>query len=188
MMDTAWYFRLFYLPILTFIISLLLSMMIKAKRMGFPEGGKTWMIGNMTSLIVFLVLLWFVPFSINLAFWIGIDIIVFGEVVFALGYLAMREHPEKKQTVVDWGIYKVSRHSHALAGIITNLGVIVMGWNLKSIIYIILWAYLVLDVIFTHFYVLMEEKRNIEKFGQEYEGYMNKTPRYIGILKSASKL
>jgi len=68
--------------------------------------------------------------------------------------------------VVDWGIYKVSRHSHVLAGIITNLCVIVMGWNLKLIIYIVLWVYLVLDVIFTHFYVLMEEKRNIEKFGQ----------------------
>jgi protein-S-isoprenylcysteine O-methyltransferase Ste14 len=66
-------------------------------------------------------------------------------------------------------------------GIITNLGVIVMGWNLKSIIYIILWVYLVIDVLFSHFYVLMEEKRNIEKFGQEYEDYMNKTPRYIGI-------
>lgn len=181
MVDTAWYFRLFYVPILVFIISWLLSMIIKAKRMGFPEGGKPWMIGSMISLIVFVVLLWFVPFSINLAFWIGIGIIVFGEVIFILGYMAMREHPEKEQTVVDWGIYKVSRHSHVLAGIITNLGVIVMGWNLKSIIYIILWGYFVLDVIFTHFYVLMEEKRNIEKFGQEYEDYMNKTPRYIGI-------
>ncbi|GAG00595.1 unnamed protein product [marine sediment metagenome] len=56
-----------------------------------------------------------------------------------------------------------------------------MGWNLGSIIYIILWAYLVIDVLFSHFYVLMEEKRNIEKFGQEYEDYMNKTPRYMGI-------
>jgi protein-S-isoprenylcysteine O-methyltransferase Ste14 len=181
MMDTAWYFRLFYMPILAFIISLLLSKIIKAKRMGFPEGGKPWMIGNMTNFIVFLVLLWFDSFSINLAFWIGIGIIVFGEVVFTLGYIAMREHPEKKQIVVDWGIYKVSRHSHILAGIITNLGVIVMGWNQKSIIYIILWAYLVLNILFNHFYVLMEEKRNIEKFGQEYKDYMNKTPRYMGI-------
>jgi protein-S-isoprenylcysteine O-methyltransferase Ste14 len=181
MMDTAWYFRLFYMPILAFIISLLLSKIIKAKRMGFPEGGKPWMIGNMTNFIVFLVLLWFDSFSINLAFWIGIGIIVFGEVVFTLGYIAMREHPEKKQIVVDWGIYKVSRHSHILAGIITNLGVIVMGWNQKSIIYIILWAYLVLNILFNHFYVLMEEERNIEKFGQEYKDYMNKTPRYMGI-------
>jgi len=184
MMDTAWYFRLFYVPILVFIISFLLSMIIKAKRMAAPEGGKPWIIGSMIGLIVFVVLLWFVPFSINLAFWIGIGIIVFGEVVFVLGFIAMREHPEKKQNVVDWGIYKVSRHSHVLAGIITNLGVIVMGWNWSSIIYIVLWVYLVSNVIFTHYYVLMEEKINVEKFGQEYQDYMNKTPRYIGMLIS----
>lgn len=67
-------------------------------------------------------MLWFIPFKINLAFWIGISIIVFGEVTFIPGFLAMREYPEKKQTVIDWGIYKVSRNCHVLAGIITNLG------------------------------------------------------------------
>ncbi len=180
-METAWYLRLFYMPILIMIISFFLYWVIKAKRMGGPQGGKPWMIGSMISLIVFVVLLWFVTFSVNLAFWVGLCIIVFGQVVFALGYIAMREHPEKKQTVVDWGIYKVSRHSHVLAGIITNLGVIVMGWNTESIIYIILWVYLVLDIVFSHFYILTEEKINMEKFGQEYADYMKRVPRYLLI-------
>ncbi len=180
-MEEAWYFRLFYMPILAFIISWLLYGIIRAKRMSGPGPSKPWLIGSMISLIVFIVLLWFVPFSINLAFWIGLGIIVFGEVVFALGYSAMREYPERKQAVVDWGIYKVSRHSHVLAGIITTLGVIVMGWNLGSTIYIILWVYLVLDIIMTHFAVLSEEKINIEKFGQEYEDYMKSVPMYFLI-------
>jgi protein-S-isoprenylcysteine O-methyltransferase Ste14 len=102
-----------------------------------------------------------------------------GEVVFALGYIAMREHPEKKQAVVDWGIYKVSRHSHVLAGIICLLGVVVMGWNTHSIIYVILWVYFVLDVVLSHFSVLNEEKLNIERFGQEYKDYMKRAPRYF---------
>jgi protein-S-isoprenylcysteine O-methyltransferase Ste14 len=178
-MEIAWYFRLFYLPILSMIIGFLLAFGLKAKRMGGPEGGKTWMIGSTISLIIFIALGWFVTFSINLAFWIGLAIIVLGYVVFALGFIAMREHPEKKQTVVDWGIYKVSRHSHVLAGIITDLGVIVMGWNWGSIMYIILWVYFVLDVAFKHFYILMEEKRNMEKFGQEYVDYMKRVPRYF---------
>jgi len=42
-------------------------------------------------------------------------------------------------------------------------------------------------IVASHFYVLNEEKVNIEKFGQEYVDYMNKTPRYIGIPKSAKK-
>ena len=180
-MEVAWYFRLFYMPILAFIISGLLSMIIRSKRMTSPGPGKPWLIGSMVSLVIFIALLWFVPFSINPAFWIGLGIIVLGEVVFALGYIAMREYPERKQAVVDWGIYKVSRHSHVLAGIITTLGVIVMGWNTASVIYIILWVYFILHISMTHFAVLSEEKINVEKFGQGYEDYMKKVPRYFLI-------
>ena len=92
--------------------------------------------------------------------------------VFGLGYSAMREHPEKKKAVVDWGIYKISRHSHVLAGMITLLGAIVMGWNMKSTVYIILWVYFVLYIIMCYLGVLSEEKIDIEKFGQEYRDYM----------------
>lgn len=149
--------------------------------MSGPGPSKAWMIAFWTALMVGWILTWFVTFSINLAFWIGIAIIVFGEVVFALGYIAMREHPEKKKTVVDWGIYKVSRHSHVLAGVICLLGTIVVGWDPSSLMYIVLWVYFVLYVILSHFGVLNEEKLNIERFGQEYEDYMKRVPRYFLI-------
>jgi protein-S-isoprenylcysteine O-methyltransferase Ste14 len=178
-MEVAWYFRLFYIPILSALVSVLLAFTIKAKRMGNPEGGKPIMIGSMVSFIVFIVLACFVTFSINLAFWIGLVIIILGQVLFGLSCSAMREHPEKKQTVVDWGIYRVTKHPHVISGIITTLGAIVIGWNWSSIIYIILWVYLVLDIGFSHYYILMEEKRNVEKFGQEYVDYMKRVPRYF---------
>ena len=178
-METAWYFRLFYVYILWFIISWLLFGIIKAKRMSGPGPSKSWMIAFWISLIIGWVLTWFVTFSINLAFWIGLGIIIFGEVVYTLGYIAMREHPEKKQVVVDWDIYKVSRHSHILAGIICLLGVIVMGWNTASVMYLILWVYFVLYVALNHYGALNEEKLNIERFGQEYVDYMTKVPRYF---------
>ena len=149
--------------------------------MSGPGPSKAWMIAFWTALMVGWILTWFVTFSINLAFWIGVAIIVFGEVVFALGYIAMREHPEKKKTVVDWGIYKVSRHSHVLAGVICLLGTIVVGWNPSSLMYIVLWVYFVLYVILGHFGVLNEEKLNIERFGQGYEDYMKRVPRYFLI-------
>lgn len=183
MMGTAWYFRLVYVHILGFVISWLLFGIIRAKRMS-PPTGKSWVIVVWIGIIAGWVLMWFVPFTINLAFWIGLGIVVFGEVVYALGCIAMREHPEKKKLVVDWGIYRVSRHSHVLAGIICLLGVIVMGWNIAASIYLVLWGYFVLYVIVSHLYVLNEEKVNIEKFGQEYQDYMNRIPRYIGIPKS----
>jgi len=178
-METAWHFRLFYVNILWFIISWLLFAIIRAKRMSGPGPSKSLVLVFWTSLIVGWVLMWFVTFSINLAFWIGLCIIVFGEVVYALGYSAMREHPERKKAVVDWGIYKFSRHSHVLAGIICLLGTIVMGWNMQSTMYIILWVYFVLNVALNHFGVLNEEKMNIERFGQEYADYMKRVPRYF---------
>lgn len=178
-MGVAWYFRLFYFPILNMIIGFLLAFGLKAKRMGGPEGGKAMMIGSAVSMLIFIALGWFNTFSINLAFWIGLAIIVLGHVVFALCCTAMREHPEKKKTVVDWGIFKVTRHPHVISGMIMSLGVIVMGWNWGSIMYVILWVYFVLDVGFNHFYILTEEKRNVEKFGQEYLDYMKTVPRYF---------
>jgi len=179
MIGTAWYFRLFYVHILSVVVSFLLYGIIRAKRMGGPEPAKPWAIVFWISFVVGWVLMWFVPFSINLAFWIGLGVLLFGEIIYALGFVAMREHPEKKKAVVDWGIYKVSRHSHILAGIICLLGTIVMGWNTSSVMYMILWVYFVLYVAVSHFYVLSEEKVNIEKFGQEYEDYMKRVPRYL---------
>jgi len=184
-MDIVWYHRLFYIPIILMAFSFFLAFVLKAKRMGMPEGGKSWRTFQMIGLIIIIVILWFVPFSINLAFWIGLGIVIFSEVIFALGFIAMQEHPEKKQKVVDWGIYRMSRHSHQLAGIIADLGVVIMGWNPGSSLYMILWIYLILQIIFSHFYILMEERKNIEKYGQEYRDYMKRTSRYFGLGKAS---
>ena len=180
-MDVAWYFRLFYIPIASGIIAYLLSVIIKAKRMGMPEIGKPMMILSMISFIGLCVWLWFVPFSINPAFWVGLGIIIFGHVVNSLAYSAMREHPEKKKVVVDWGIYKVTRHPHFMHSVITTLGVIVMGWNTASPVYMFLWLYFVLNIVFNHFGILREEKVTAEKLGQEYVDYMKRVPRYFSI-------
>jgi len=181
-MDTVWYYRLFYVPVINLLVSILLFKIIDAKRMTSPGPRKAWAVVYFMRLFFLCVLMRFVPFNIDLAFWIGIWIIVFGQVVFALGYMAMREHPEQNKAVVDWGIYSVSRHSHVVAGEITTLGAIVMGWNFNSTVYVILWVYFFVGIISTHFAILSEEKVNIEKFGRAYDEYMKRVPRYL-LLK-----
>lgn len=178
-METAWYSRLLIPWIGSYACSFLLYAIIKAKRMGGPGPSKRLQMVFYIVLIAGLVLTWFIPYSINAAFWIGLGIIILGLIIFTLGFAAMREHPERKQAVVDWGIYRVSRHSHVLAGIICLLGAVVMGWNPDSVIYIILWVYFVLYAVLSHFGVLNEEKLNIKKFGQEYLDYMKRVPRYF---------
>ena len=140
---------------------------------------KSWSIFGLIEFVGMCILMWFVIFNIDLAFWIGICIIASGQVVFGLGYSAMREHPEKKKAVVDWGIYKISRHPHLLAGMMTNLGTIIIGWNIQSTMYIILCIYFAFSIIMTHFAILSEERMNIQKFGQVYQIYMKSVPRYF---------
>ena len=141
------YLRLFYIPILNLIISIFLSKIIKATRMPRKGPSKRWSIFGLIEFAGMCILMWFVTFEIDLAFWVGICIIAFGHAIFSLGYGAMREHPEKKQALVDWGIYKISRHPHLLAGMITNLGTIVIGWNTEATMYIVLWVYFAFSII-----------------------------------------
>lgn len=180
-MDTPWYFRLFYVPIANMVITGLLVAIIKPKRMGAPDLNKSMLVISMVSMIALPILLWFVSFSINAAFWIGLIIVVLGQVIFALACIAMREHPEKSATVVDWGIYRITRHPHFLSSVVTCLGAIVMGWTTESTMYIIVWIYFMLDLAYIHVAILHEEKRTAEKLGPEYEAYMACTPRYFLI-------
>lgn len=178
-METAWYFRLFFVYLGWFIVSWLLFFIIKAKRMTGPGPSRSIEMIFWAVLIAGMAVTWFVTYSVNLAFWIGLVVIILGQVIFALGYAAMREHPEKKKTVVDWGIYGVSRHSHVLAGIICMLGTVIIGLSSNSVAYILLWVYFVVYVVVGHFGVLSEEKVNVERFGQEYAEYMKRVPRYF---------
>jgi protein-S-isoprenylcysteine O-methyltransferase Ste14 len=126
-METAWCFRPLVPTIGWFVCSWLLFAVIKARRMGGQGPSKSLQTLFLGKFNIGWVLMWFVPYGTNTAFWIGLGIIILGLIIFSLGYVAMREHPERKEAVVDWGIYGVSRHSHVLAGLICLLGVVVMG-------------------------------------------------------------
>jgi len=178
-MAISWYLRLFYIPILNLGISIFLSRLIKAKRMPREGPSKGWSIFGLIEFVGMCILMWFVSFSVDLTFWIGICIIILGQIVFGLGYASMREFPEQKKAVVDWGIYKISRHPHLIAGMITNLGTIIIGWNMESTAYFILWLFFIFSIAMTHFAILREEKMNVKKFGQEYRDYMQIVPRYF---------
>ena len=178
-MEACSFYRLFYLNIAWFIVSWLLYYIIGAKRMSGPGATRKWFVSYWVLYLSGLVLTWFVPFSINTMFWVGIGIIILSLVLFSLSYFAMREHPEKKKIVVDWGIYGIFRHPLAKGDVIGMLGVVLVGWNPSSTFYIVLCVYFVIYVIFNRLTVRDEEKRNIDRFGQEYVDYMQKVPRFL---------
>jgi len=141
-METAWYSRLLIPWIGWFVFDLLLLVIIKPKRMTSAGGSKSLETVSYISLIAGWVLAWFIAYSINMAFWAGLSIIIFGLIISSLSFAAMREHPERKQTIV-------------------------------------LWVYFVLYAALSHFWVLSEEKINVEKFGRECVDCMEKVPRYF---------
>lgn len=79
---------------------------------------------------------------------------------------------------VTKGVYRISRHPVYLSGFLlyVSIGIACASWVLLllAVAWIILW----------HIVVPAEERFLLEKYGDAYREYMNKTPRWIGIPKS----
>ncbi len=79
---------------------------------------------------------------------------------------------------VTKGVYRISRHPIYLSGFLLyiGIGVACASWVLLlcAVLWITLW----------HIVVPAEERFLLEKYGDAYHEYMNRTPRWIGIPKS----
>jgi protein-S-isoprenylcysteine O-methyltransferase Ste14 len=75
------------------------------------------------------------------------------------------------------GPYRFSRHPIYMALLMVVLSVMIMSFS---------WIFLIIAIIFViHFLLVVpaEEKYCLKKYGKEYQDYLNKTPRWIGIPK-----
>jgi protein-S-isoprenylcysteine O-methyltransferase Ste14 len=79
---------------------------------------------------------------------------------------------------VTRGVYRISRHPVYLSGFLLYAGIGIAGASwvmlLLAVAWIVLWCIV----------VPAEERFLLEKYGDAYREYMNKTPRWIGIPKS----
>jgi len=76
------------------------------------------------------------------------------------------------------GIYRYSRHPIALGTLLPFIGA---GVATASWFFLLLCAVL---IVFSHFIAVTEEGATAKKFGDAYQEYITKTPRWIGIPKS----
>ena len=76
------------------------------------------------------------------------------------------------------GLYRYSRHPIYLTIFLRFMGV---GIASTSWLFLL---FLIVHIILTNFLVIAEERFLLEKYGNTYREYMNKTPRWIGIPKS----
>jgi protein-S-isoprenylcysteine O-methyltransferase Ste14 len=79
---------------------------------------------------------------------------------------------------VTKGIYRISRHPIYLNGFVLYIGMGIACASWIMILCAVLWLVLLGIVVPT------EERFPLEKYGDSYRDYMNRTPRWIGIPKA----
>lgn len=87
----------------------------------------------------------------------------------------------KTNIIVDSGFYRVVRNPMYLSPMLFAIGLVFISQHWLSFI-------MAIPVIFYfYYYMIIEEKLNISKFGNDYLNYMKRTPR-LNILYGFIKL
>jgi len=125
--------------------------------------------------LIDFILLALVPIEFDsLEFFIGLILYIFGFSIFVLAiFYFARTTPN---TPVTKGIYRYSRNPQIL-----GLNILFIGINVISMsVLLILIA--VMGIFGTHFRIIMEEKQCLLQYGESYQKYMEKVPRYFMFI------
>ena len=120
----------------------------------------------------------FLPLKTGTA-WLYVGLLIFAAamLVSTMALFNIAAAPADKP--VMQGIYKISRHPMYLSGFLmfTAVGISCASWIvlLLAVVWIVFWRIAVPE----------EERLLIEKYGNDYRDYRERTPRWIGIPKSA---
>jgi protein-S-isoprenylcysteine O-methyltransferase Ste14 len=152
------------------------------KKLGNPPDMKPnkreKVIGYVANIITYIAILYsiFLPFKLGTVWlYIGLAVFLFALAVLVTTVINFITTPIDK--VVIKGIYGYSRNPMYLSNLLALIG---MGIAAASWI-ILLFA--VIFIIAANSVAISEEHYCIEKYGDTYKEYLNRTPRWIGIPK-----
>jgi protein-S-isoprenylcysteine O-methyltransferase Ste14 len=150
------------------------------KKMGdvpYEKGEKRAYVIFMVVLLVLLAYSIFLPLKLGTVwFYAGLTIYLVGLVMLLSSFITVATTPLGKPFAR--GIYRFSRHPGYFSMFITFLGVSLSSAS---------WVFLLLSIVSIILQissVIAEERACLEIFGAEYQDYLNRTPRWIGIPKS----
>ena len=155
------------------------------KRMeGDPTGNEqkkvTKIVNAVTHMVIMpLTLIYSIFLPIKLGTWwfySGLPIYLLGIIMILLFSISFARAPLGEP--MGKGIYAISRHP-AYAGFFlayVGIGIACASWVilLFALVWIVSW----------HFGVAEEERMLLDKYGEAYRQYMNRTPRWIGFPKT----
>jgi len=122
----------------------------------------------------------FLPLKLGTAwFYVGITIFALAVIMTIMTSVNYATTPLDKP--VTKGIYRVSRHPIYLGAFLFYLGIGITAASWILLLFALAW------IIIWNIVVPEEEHILIEKYGDSYREYMNKTPRWIGIPKSEKR-
>ena len=181
----AWIFLLYFPlhPLLMLLIDKLVGVGDIFKKMGTPSYSKTEKrISNGFILVMILATTYsvFLPLQLGTAwFYVGLPIYLVGLIIFVVAIVNVATTPHGE--VFTKGAYRYSRHPLLLGGILTFIGIAI-----ASASWVFFLASIVLMVL-SHLVVIPEERLCLDKYGEAYREYVNRTPRWIGIPKSGEE-
>ena len=150
------------------------------KKMGdvpYEKGEKRVFVIYMVVLLVLLAYSVFLPLKLGTVwFYAGLTTYLVGLVIFLTAIVNIATTPVGQPFTN--GMYRYSRHPLYFSFFISFVGV---GLSSAS------WVFLLLSVviiILQSIQVISEERGCLEIYGDEYQEYLNRTPRWIGMPKS----
>jgi len=110
-------------------------------------------------------------------FYVGLPIALVGTVTYIMVIVSFVTTPIGEKPVTT-GLYRYSRHPMYITQLVMLIGVGIASAS---------WLFLLLTIVYTglgFIYAGSEERVCLEKYGDAYREYMEKTPRWIGLPKS----
>jgi len=138
---------------------------------------------KLTSLLMMTIFaLWiygvFLPLKLGTAwFYAGLVIYLLGMIFLTMAILNFATTTVNKP--VTKGAFRISRHPMNFSWFLIFIGIACASW-----------IFLLIAIVFTILQQILEipeERWCLERFGDAYREYMNKTPKFVGIPKSRGK-
>jgi protein-S-isoprenylcysteine O-methyltransferase Ste14 len=150
------------------------------KKMGevqYEKGEKRVFMISMVVMLLLLAYSVFLPLKLGTVwFYAGLATYLVGLVLYLTAIVNIATTPLGQPFTK--GIYRYSRHPMMFSSLITFVGASIASTS---------WILLLLSVVFIILQtaeVTAEERGCLETYGDEYQEYLNRTPRWIGIPKS----
>jgi protein-S-isoprenylcysteine O-methyltransferase Ste14 len=122
----------------------------------------------------------FLPLKLGTA-WLYVGLIIFALALAMSVITSVNYATTPLDEPVSKGVYRISRHPIYFNGFLLYIGIGIATASWVILLCAILWMGLF------HIVVPSEERFLLEKYGDSYREYMNKTPKWIGFPKSGAK-